>query len=287
MKRREGVSHFRKIRLHFERANFEPRTMLTTASRLHQLRDSTLDIRRKIEGHALYREIQSVADLRWFMQLHVFAVWDFMSLLKALQNSLTSISVPWVPSPYPTSCRLINEIVLGEESDTYKDGHCSHFEIYLEAMREAGADTGPIRRLVAELRAGSQFAEALAAADVPDEAQTFVRSTFALIDAGKPHITAAAFTFGREDLIPAMFLKIVRDLRLGFAGLAEFEYYLERHIEVDGDSHGPMALRMLEDLCGEDERRWTEASQAARNALQARLKLWDAINARILLSRSR
>jgi hypothetical protein len=261
--------------------------MLTTASHLHQLRDSTLDIRRQIEGHALYRDIQSVEDLRCFMQMHVFAVWDFMSLLKSLQNSLTSVSIPWVPSPYPTSCRLINEIVLGEESDTYRDGHRSHFEIYLEAMREAGADTGPIRSLMAELRDGSPLEEALGTAAVPEAAQIFVRSTFSAIHPDKPHVTAAAFTFGREDLIPAMFLKIVRDLRLGFAGLAEFEYYLERHIEVDGDSHGPMALRMLEDLCGEDESRWTEAADAARNALEARLKLWDAIRARIALARSR
>ena len=126
--------------------------MLTTANRLNQLRDSTLAIRRQIEGHALYREITTVVELRLFMEVHVFAVWDFMSLLKALQRCLTSVSVPWVPSPHPNSCRLINEIVLGEESDTYADGYLSHFELYLEAMREAGADTGPIKRLVGQLQ---------------------------------------------------------------------------------------------------------------------------------------
>src|ERR1700704_395761 len=126
--------------------------MLTTANRLNQLRDSTLAIRRQIEGHALYREITTVMDLRLFMQVHIFAVWDFMSLLKALQQCLTSVSVPWVPSPYRNACRLINEIVLEEESDTYGDGHRSHFEVYLEAMREAGADTGPVNRLTGKLR---------------------------------------------------------------------------------------------------------------------------------------
>lgn len=226
-------------------------------------------------------------DLRLFMQAHIFAVWDFMSLLKSLQHCLTSVSVPWLPSPYPNSCRLINEIVLGEESDTYEDGHLSHFEVYLGAMREAGADTGPINRLIGKLQQGATLAEALSGSDVPEEAQVFIRSTFDTIRPDKPHITAAAFTFGREDLIPAMFRGIVHDLRSGFEGLAVFEHYLERHIEVDGESHGPMALRMLEDLCGDDDNRWAEATSAARKALGARLRMWDAILDRVVHSRDR
>jgi hypothetical protein len=259
--------------------------MLNTANRLKQLRDSTLTIRRQIEGHALYREITTVMDLRLFMQVHVFAVWDFMSLLKALQHCLTSVSVPWVPSPYPDSCRLINEIVLGEESDAYEDRHLSHFEIYLEAMREAGADTRPIKRLIAQLKQGVTLVEALSSSDIPEEVQVFIGSTFDTIRVDKAHIMAAAFTFGREDLIPTMFREIVHDLRCGFEGLAVFEYYLERHIEVDGDSHGPMALTMLEDLCGDDDNRWEEATNAAKNALEARLRMWDAIVDRIVHSR--
>jgi hypothetical protein len=259
--------------------------MLTRMNRLNQLRDSTLTIRRQIEGHALYREITTVMDLRLFMQVHVFAVWDFMSLLKALQHCLTSVSVPWVPSPYPNSCRLINEIVLGEESDTYEDGHLSHFEVYLEAMREAGADTGPIKRLIGKLQQGVTLAEAMSGSDVPEEARVFIGSTFDTIRLDKPHITAAAFTFGREDLIPAMFREIVHDLRYGFEGLGVFEYYLERHIEVDGENHGPMALRMLEDLCADDDHRWAEATNAAKSALEARLRMWDAIVDRVVHAR--
>jgi hypothetical protein len=222
-----------------------------------------------------------VEDLRIFMQTHVFAVWDFMSLLKALQACLTSVSLPWRPSPYPTSCRLINEIVLGEESDAYEGGYRSHFEIYLQAMRAADADTGPMQKLLAHLGEGATLAESLPRCGAPEEAQVFVRSTFAAIRPDKPHVTAAAFTFGREDLIPDMFREIVRCLRPGCEGLGVFEYYLERHIEVDGDSHGPLALRMLEDLCGEDDLRWAEAADAAKHALEARLKMWDALAERI------
>jgi hypothetical protein len=259
--------------------------MFNTANRLNQLRDSTFSIRQRIEGHILYREITTVMDLRLFMEVHVFAVWDFMSLLKALQHSLTTVSIPWVPSLNPSSRRLINEIVLGEESDSYKDGYLSHFELYLEAMREACADTGPIQRLIGKLQQGTTLAEAFSGSGIPEEAQVFIESTFDTIRLDKPHITAAAFSFGREDLIPAMFREIVHDLRCGFEGLATFEYYLERHIEVDGERHGPMALRMLEDLCAGDDNRWAEATNAAKNALEARLRLWDAIVDRIIRSR--
>jgi hypothetical protein len=155
----------------------------------------------------------------------------------------------------------------------------------LKAMREAAADTGPINRLIGKLQHGATVAEALSDSDVPEEAQAFIRSTFDTIRLDKPHITAAAFTFGREDLIPAMFREMVHDLRDGFAGLAVFEYYLERHIEVDGESHGPMALRMLEDLCGDDDIRWAEATNAAKSALEARLRMWDAIADRVVHSR--
>jgi hypothetical protein len=130
-----------------------------------------------------------------------------------------------------------------------------------------------------------RLAEALSGSDVPAEAQVFIASKFDTIRLDKPHITAAAFTFGREDLIPTMFREIVRDLRDGFEGLAVFEYYLERHIEVDGESHGPMALRMLEELCADDDNRWAEATNAAKNALEARLRMWDAIVDRLVQSR--
>jgi hypothetical protein len=238
-------------------------------------------VRIRLEDHPLYRSIESVEDLRIFMESHVFAVWDFMSLLKSLQAALTCVAVPWIPSRYAESGRLINEMVLGEESDVYEGRAISHFELYLEAMRQAGANTQPITDFLRHLRDGRSLSESLAQSGAPVEAQAFVRSTFAFISPNKPHITAAAFTFGREDLIPAMFRQIVRDLRSGFEGLGVFEYYLERHIEVDGDSHGPMALRMMEDLRGKDPRNGLEAEKAAADALEARAQLWDAILERI------
>jgi hypothetical protein len=234
-------------------------------------------LRARLATHPLYASIRTEAQLRSFMESHVFAVWDFMSLLKSLQSRLTCVGSPWVPTALPESRRFINEIVLGEESDEFEGRAISHFELYLEAMRQAGASTAAIEALLARL-ASTPVLEAIEAATIPAGAKGFLRTTFGLIEAGKLHALAAAFTFGREDLIPDMFRALVRDLsRRDPASFATLLWYLERHIEVDGEDHGPLSLRMVADICGSDEAKWQEAADAAEAALGARLALWDAI----------
>jgi hypothetical protein len=231
-------------------------------------------LRRQLETHPLYSSIHTVEHIRLFMESHVFAVWDFMSLLKTLQRTLTCVEVPWVPTPFPQSRRFINEIVLGEESDEYQGRAISHFELYLEAMEQAKADTGAIRGL---LRRACKPGE-LVFADIPPAAKEFVEVTFQIIREGSPAAQAAAFAFGREDAIPDMFRALVRQLNQTLGGeLDLFVWYLERHIEVDGDDHGPLALKMVSDLCGDNSEKWEEAAQAAEQALRARLRLWDGV----------
>jgi len=252
-------------------------TLVEAVSPIETLAARISPLRANLAAHPLYAKIQSAQQLRAFMESHVFAVWDFMSLLKALQSRLTCVEVPWRPTRWPESRRFINEIVLGEESDVFQGRAVSHFELYLEAMRESGADLGPISALLAQLSAGSSEFD-VKICGVPDAALQFVESTFLLIESGGLHQIAAAFTFGREDVIPEMFRGLVRDLNAQLGGqFAKFQWYLERHIEVDGEDHGPLALRMVSDLCGEDEALWEEAALAAETALQARLALWDGI----------
>jgi len=225
--------------------------------------------------------MHSLDDLRVFMAHHVFAVWDFMSLLKALQRDLTCTTLPWVPTGNPATRRLINEIVLEEETDLDPEGQAtSHFELYLRAMREAGADTAPAERLLAALADGASVPAALAAAQAPPAVQEFVKHTFAVISAGQPHATAAAFTFGREDVIPDMFRHLVADLGQRFPGqLDTFIYYLNRHIQLDEETHTPLAQQMVRDLCGTDAQRWQQAAEVAQQGMAARVAFWDGIQA--------
>ncbi len=258
-------------------------TELETATSLDLLQARIAPLQARLARHPLYASIRTPDHLRLFMESHVFAVWDFMSLLKALQTRLTCTSVPWSPTRLPESRRFINEIVLGEESDLFEGRAVSHFELYLEAMDEFAADTTPIRDLLAHPTVnGSTSVHAFRTpADAPAEARAFVDHTFELIRSASLPALAAAFTFGREDLIPGVFRALVRELDARSNALSKFVWYLERHIEVDGEDHGPLSLRMVADLCGEEEALWDAAAQAAEDAIHARLALWDGILERI------
>lgn len=236
--------------------------------------------RERVVTHPLYGNLNTHQAIVTFMEHHVFAVWDFMSLLKSLQRNLTCVTVPWIPRG-PAACRrLINDIVLVEESDALGGGYISHFELYLAGMTRAGADRSVIDRFTGMLEANEPVSTALRAAEVPDPSAEFVRATWAFIDSAPVHCQAAAFAFGREDLIPEMFSQVVT-VNKQVGGLDTFLDYLERHIEVDGEQHTPMAMQMLADLCGDDKDRWRECAGAVNAALVARSRLWDGIQSAI------
>ncbi|MFD1468807.1 DUF3050 domain-containing protein [Hymenobacter caeli] len=259
--------------------------MPTEINSTEALQAGLLPTRQRLLAHGLYGQIQTLDDLRQFMAHHVFAVWDFMSLLKTLQRDLTCVTLPWVPTPNPATRRLINEIVLEEESDVDPQGRpTSHFELYLRAMRECGADTAPVERLLAALAEGQPVAAALEAAGAPASVRQFVQNTFDTIGTGQPHAVAAAFTYGREDLIPDMFRQLVGRLQAQFPGqLDTFIYYLDRHIQLDEEVHTPLAQQMVRELCGADASRWQVALQAAQRSLEARQALWDGVTRALAL----
>ncbi len=240
-------------------------------------------LRQALLKHPVYEEIRTVDDLNLFMESHVFAVWDFMSLLKALQIELTCVKIPWTPSGTPAVRRLVNEIVLAEETDVDMQGNpASHFELYLQAMQSTKADTLPIEQFINSLKAGNSLDNSYDRLEIDKDVRAFMECTFSVVHSGEPHKVAAAFTFGREDLIPDMFTSLIKDLdRKVATDLSVFIYYLERHIELDGDEHGPMAMHMVSELCGTDWQKWEDCVHIARRALQARLILWDSIYQKI------
>ncbi len=249
---------------------------------------STLDLsslqalQSALERHPVYAAVRDRDDLQVFMTQHVFAVWDFMSLLKNLQHTLAPTDVPWLPVGNPAVRRFINEIVLGEESDLGlpdaqgRPTYVSHFELYCDAMREIGADAEIPLRFVERVRR-SGLAAARGAGIVPPAAARFMDSTFALIETRQPHIVAAAFALGREDVIPRMFRGLLAEMGVAESQAPAFHYYLKRHIELDEGEHGPLALLMLDELCGDDPQRGAEAIAAAERALRARLRFWDEV----------
>lgn len=243
--------------------------------------DVTQDERDALFSHKIYNSINNIDDLHIFMENHIFAVWDFMSILKTLQKKLTCTDVPWAPKGGGTPARLLNEIVTEEESDIDIYGeYRSHFEMYYQAMNEAGANTKKIESFLNNLHFGVN--KSLDKSSSPMPAINFVKTTFSMLENAPIHIVASMFTFGREEVIPNMFRSIINKIDNDLKGrLKSFIYYLDRHIGVDEDEHGPAALKMVKVLCQNDETKWDEAAKAAKMTMRARVVFWNEILAEL------
>jgi hypothetical protein len=239
---------------------------------LARLRDTLLD-------HPLYANVISVNDLRRFMEDHVFAVWDFMSLLKRLQQEMTCTSVPWLPADNPKAARLINDIVIGEETDVDPDGlYVSHLELYLRAMKDVGASTVQFDTFCSMVRAGDPVEVVLTRIGVARHVRAFVTHTMDLANTGTTEEVLAAFFYGREDIIPEMFHRLLKTLygaKHNEHDLRHFIYYVDRHIELDGDSHGPKGKELLEDLLRNSRHKAERVMLAACSSIEARIALWS------------
>ena len=254
---------------------------MSASSHLHPGPDPVLtpalcELRDRLELHPVFGALRSPEQLRAFMQIHVFAVWDFMSLVKRLQRELTCTALPWMPPEDPQAARLINDIVLGEESDVGADGRpASHLDLYLGAMREVGADTVCIERFLSALREGELVSEALADPEIPWFVREFVGKTLDTALNGSRLQVMASFLYGRENVIPAMFQGLLEGWSLDRADAPQFVYYLERHIELDADSHGPAAVQLIGRELERNPFGLESARVAATEALHARHQLWD------------
>jgi hypothetical protein len=236
--------------------------------------------KQQLDDHLIFKSLTNLNQLRAFMELHVYAVWDFMSLLKSLQALISPHGSPWFPNQNTQIVRLINEIVLEEESDLARpdvnDEYASHFEMYLSAMDEIGASTDGIKGFVAEVEARG-IDDVLAAKLAPSPVQAFLESTFNTIRDGRVHEIASSFAYGRENLVPVMFTRILDNCEISSKQAPLFHHYLERHAHLDGEQHGPMADKLVSFLTDNDSIKIEEAKLVAVYSVQARLDLWDHV----------
>ena len=235
-------------------------------------------VRANLVDHPLYSRIDTEERLRIFMKHHVFAVWDFFTLLKRLQTEVTTVTLPWRPAGRAEHGRFITEIVLAEETDEdIGGGYISHFELYRRAMDEIGADTGPIDVFLTALDTGLDPMTALKDPQIPDSVRKFVGHTLEVALRGAPHEVASSFCHGRENLLPDVFGEVRKNVDGVLGNAPVFRHYLDRHIALDHDEHGPLALRLLAALCDGDPAREADAERVSVEAIEARIALWDGV----------
>ncbi len=240
------------------------------------------ELQQQLNHHPIYSSVQNMEDLRQFMAHHVFSVWDFMSLVKYLQNTVAPTEIPWVPRNSAAVRRFINSLVLEEESD---EGipqapnavyYTSHFELYCQTMQELGADPKPVLQFV-DIAVTQGIEVALDSEYILEPSRHFTRTTFDLIATDKPHVVAAALALGREHVIPNMFRALLAKMQITQTQAPAFHFYLNRHIHLDEDFHAPLSLQLLNELCGGERHKLQEAEQAAQQAITARLRFWDEV----------
>lgn len=255
--------------------------MINTKSKSNLVTKQCNHLREQLNNHPLYTSIDNTESLRVFMEHHVFAVWDFMSLVKSIQNHLAPSTVPWIPSDNSRFVKFINQLVLEEESDNaYSDKAfnrpASHFEVYLQSMTEIGANTYFISRFINAVR-DTGLDTALKIPNIPEPAQQFMKFTFDVIKCNQPHLLATILAWGREDLVPQLFQSLRQTLQLNKCVAPHLFSYLDRHIQLDEQEHAPIAIQLVQELCKGSITKQTESIEIAEQSLAVRLEFWNGI----------
>jgi len=231
----------------------------------------------EVQEHPVFSALDDKYALSVFMSHHVFAVWDFMTLVKSVQSFVAPCTIPWIPNSETSVVKAINEIVLSEESDVdiAGTGSCSHFELYLDAMRELEIPVGHITHFI-ELVQNQGITKA--SAELPKSPSTqFINKTFNTISSQNPIVISCWFAYGREKIIPGMFSSVLNRLGIARKQAPHFYYYLERHTELDGGEHSHFAQQLVDHFCEQDESRIEIAQVACKEAIKARILFWDGV----------
>ncbi len=229
-----------------------------------------------ILSHPVFNSLISLDHLRRFSEIHVYAVWDFMVLLKALRRRLIPDQPLWLPPMDAIGAHLVNTLVAEEESDQLPDGRClSHFELYLAAMEQIGANTQAIKTYLEYIREYHQWETVQQRSDPPQTARIFINDTWHITQL-EGHCIAASLAYAREHITEGMFSQILERFEHEPSASLFIDYF-QRHMDLDGGHHSEQSTQLVANLCGLDSKKWQQALDSAIFSLESRVRLLDGI----------
>ncbi len=248
-------------------------------NRVLEVENEISELRNQLQNHKLYNSLKSIDDIKVFMEYHVFAIWSFALLLNNLQINMTEVRTSSISLEKSTDSVLINETVLEEEIETNKVSQTqSHFEIYFDAMRQADARTNEINNFIKLIQFNNSVNYSLNKTNIDKRVADFVKFSFSVTKTNKPHLIASALIFGQEEVIPGMFIEILRNVDSENKFYNKLKYYLQGHIDLDIDKQRPLSIKIVSEICNNNQQKWDETITIAKQSLEKRIALWDAIN---------
>lgn len=227
-------------------------------------------------NHPLYNSIKTESDIKMYMFNQVWCVWDFMTLVKSIQIQIIPPNILWTPPKFPELGAYIYEVLLTEETDKgyNSETNSSHFQTFLKAMKESSVDTSSVDKFIELLENGNQFEIAIDSCGIHKEAKEFITTTYEFAKSDL-HISIAVFCLSREGVIPDMFMNLLANVSLS-NNYKIFNWYLNRHIYLDSQSHGPLSIKLFKTIV-DTKQKQEEALQASLKALKARNKYFNYI----------
>ena len=235
-------------------------------------------LKKSLNSHILFHSRLDRQQLSLFMESHIYAVWGFMSLLKSLQKCVTPNDIPWIPNINTSNglVSFINEIVSSEESERFsKNKYLSHFEIYLMAMKRLGASTIEINRLLNKCKKNTFSQKMIDDLSISPAAKKFLKHDIKISLSNSPPKIIGCFALSREKIIPDMFKYILNVIEPTDTNKI-LRKYLELHISIDSDRHGPLSKKLLNKICVSKKDK-IDAYYEANNSIRYRLKVWDSV----------
>jgi len=230
-------------------------------------------------NHPMFKKLNNIYNIKKYSEFQIWCVWDFMSILKQVQNFIFCNDILWLPPENPNAGAAFYRLIESEETDLgFKGGdlnRASHFQSFRAAMQELNADTKNIDNFLELIKTGKTLPEALNKSGASPQTKSFLLTNNHLIKQS-PYNAIALITLTRENFLPAVFKSLLSYVNEN-EKIELFVWYHKRHIYLDSVLHGPLSIQIFNEYFT-NKLLIKQSIIASIESLKARNELLNEIN---------